>query len=245
MERCFPFTVLVYVVKGSYYVEIHRKVYRLGQGQAIAVPESILHNIWMDEAGILHWAHISYHWLGRDVLSFYRNPVLFDAEPAAGIGEFCRKLASTDDVKDFRLKMEQVLERNVLMLQLLKLIRENAVPCEEAFDPGNIKLFDVLTYIHRNLDKSIRLKQLADIAGLSEFSLITGFKKQMNIAPIEFVIQEKMKYASRRLSAGNATVSEVAYALGYNDPLYFSKLFKKHFGISPRNYRSALHKQTP
>jgi AraC-like DNA-binding protein len=67
-----------------------------------------------------------------------------------------------------------------------------------------------------------------------------GFKKHFGISAIEYVVLLRMQHAAFLLGDVNMNVTEVAEAVGYRDIYYFSKLFKKHYGFSPRHYRRRL-----
>lgn len=56
--------------------------------------------------------------------------------------------------------------------------------------------------------------------------------------PLEFIRNIKMKHSCTLLLSGTLTISEVAYALGFDDPKYFSKRFKEAFGVTPSEYRN-------
>ncbi len=75
------------------------------------------------------------------------------------------------------------------------------------------------------------------------------FKKNTGLTPHEYLMQVRMKRAQAIITSGvtnrysNYTVSQIAEACGFTEPLYFSRVFKKYFGTSPSRYISdALHK---
>lgn len=69
------------------------------------------------------------------------------------------------------------------------------------------------------------------------------FKKEVGVTPAEYLLNERMKLAQQLLSSGISnrfsaySVSQVAEACGYSEPLYFSRVFKKYFGVSPSEYK--------
>ena len=69
------------------------------------------------------------------------------------------------------------------------------------------------------------------------------FKKETGATPHEYLLHERMKLAQGLILGGMSnryseyTVSQIAEACGYSDPLYFSRVFKKYFGVAPSEYK--------
>lgn len=96
----------------------------------------------------------------------------------------------------------------------------------------------VATYIAGHYRKEMELKELAALAGCSVRQLQRRFKQQKQLAPMEYVIQLRMESAARLLLYTDAPISEVAEKAGYRDTYYFSRAFKKYYGVPPQVYRS-------
>ncbi|MNU06934.1 HTH-type transcriptional activator Btr [compost metagenome] len=64
------------------------------------------------------------------------------------------------------------------------------------------------------------------------------FKKYTGISPIDYLIAYRMKEAHRLLTSTCATVKEISEMVGYTDAYYFSRLFKKQFGLAPTQLRA-------
>lgn len=93
-------------------------------------------------------------------------------------------------------------------------------------------------YIHAHLDdEECNLDQLASHTNVSKSTLNRKVKAMTGLTPSDFVRNIKLKYACMMLSQRNVTVSEVAYATGFSSPKYFTKCFKKEFGITPTEYQ--------
>lgn len=99
----------------------------------------------------------------------------------------------------------------------------------------------VLQYLRQHLtDPELDVSELASLAGVSQVYLRRVFKKQLGFSPSSFVIRERLRRAEHLLlSDRSLSVTQVAAQVGYRDPLYFSRLFKKQLGSSPAQYRQA------
>ena len=81
------------------------------------------------------------------------------------------------------------------------------------------------------------------ITSFSDTGRTTFYKKLNRIigqAPNAYLRARRMKRAADLLASGDMNISEVAYAIGMNDPLYFSKCFRAYYGMSPTQYRKSL-----
>ena len=66
------------------------------------------------------------------------------------------------------------------------------------------------------------------------------FKKETGMTPLQYLTEKRLENAASNLamSGGRGNISEIAYQCGFSEPLYFSRLFKRKYGVSPRSYTS-------
>ena len=86
-------------------------------------------------------------------------------------------------------------------------------------------------------DSGLTLGDVAAHVALSNNHFCTIFSRETGMTFIEYLTSLRIRRAGELLRSTNMRTSEVAYAVGYNDPHYFTFLFKKNTGISPREYR--------
>jgi two-component system response regulator YesN len=99
----------------------------------------------------------------------------------------------------------------------------------------------VQEYIKANLDKRLSLSDVASVFGFSENYLSSLFAKYGDMGFVEYTTEVKMDKAKEMLRLGTYKVYEIAGALGFENAFYFSKVFKKHEGLSPRDYVQKLY----
>ena len=100
-------------------------------------------------------------------------------------------------------------------------------------DSGRQKMLSVMDYMNRHYFESLQTEELAAHCGLSKYHFIHLFRMCTGMTPYAYLIRIRMERAQTLLQTGDMTVQEVAFVCGYQDPLYFSRAFSKHFGISP------------
>ena len=91
-------------------------------------------------------------------------------------------------------------------------------------------------YVLSKLDQNISPADLADVLALSLRQLQRIFKEKLDTTPTNFITTLKMEEAAKMLLNSDNNISEIAYALGFSDPAYFTRLFKKYFGKSPSEF---------
>lgn len=158
---------------------------------------------------------------------FYNNVDL-----AATINKLIKECMSTSITKDALadLTLQELLIR-IIQTQTAKSI-DNGV-----FIDANNPIAEVIEYIRMNLKENISLKNLSDKACMSTTSFYRFFKRELGMSPIEFVLNEKMKCAKKLLKNPTIQINEVCYLSGFEDANYFTRMFKKHEGITPKQYQ--------
>lgn len=94
-----------------------------------------------------------------------------------------------------------------------------------------------LEIMKARVEEVLTLGDLTEELGLSTTYFCRLFKQRMDQAPIDYFIRLKIQRACQYLDFTDISVQEVATALGYEDPYYFSRVFKRIMGVSPLQYR--------
>ena len=95
----------------------------------------------------------------------------------------------------------------------------------------------VMTWLEENVaDAEVTVEQLATYLGMGRTSMYNKIKGLTGKSPVELIQEFRLEKAKFYLRSGQYSVSETSYKVGFSDPGYFSRSFKKHFGISPADY---------
>ena len=123
----------------------------------------------------------------------------------------------------------------------LRFLKENEITIEEE-EENSKKIEEIKNYIKQNLKENLKLIELAKKVNLSPYYFSRLFKKVTNKNFHEFINNERIEEAKKLLKNTNYPISTIAYDLGFNDSNYFSVVFKKFTGKTPKEYRNTLIK---
>lgn len=103
----------------------------------------------------------------------------------------------------------------------------------------------VVSFVERNLHRKIPQTEAAELCSLSPFQFSRLFKRKYQLTFQEYVLRKRISEAMKMLHHPGATVSDVCFNVGFNDPSYFARTFHRYVGESPSRYRlSAMKKDT-
>lgn len=128
---------------------------------------------------------------------------------------------------------------NAALLSLISLLAKYVSSDER--DGQNERLKDRLKaslgYLHAHYTENVDVSELAAMDYLSPGRYRVLFREMMNASPLEYITNLRLNTACELLSGTKLDIASVAESAGYSDCRYFSRLFKKRFGCTPREYR--------
>lgn len=95
-------------------------------------------------------------------------------------------------------------------------------------------------YFHTNYHKSISIEDYAAKHNMSTSWFIRNFKEYTNVTPAQYILSLRISNARTLLETTSYNVSEISNIIGYDNPLYFSRIFKKQCGMSPSEFRKQI-----
>lgn len=114
--------------------------------------------------------------------------------------------------------------------------------CQKENIPRKDLAEQVKAYIIENLKEELRVETIAKKFYLSSDYLTKIFKKETGVSISDFILEERMFLAKELIQAGQMSISRVSYECGYDNYSYFTKLFKKKYGVTPREYSQNVEK---
>lgn len=221
---------LIYVTDGIFSTEINGVVYNLKKGSLVLFPPKYKYHYWGEPPS----KYLCAHFTGSHVEKLLTD-LGFPLEPYTLESEFSPK------IKDLFDKMvEQFLTKVPFLQYSLACLLEEillTVATNKLKSDGYRALKKSIKHIHASYTGKIQIPYLAKLEGLSNSRYIALFSKEMGKTPREYILDLRLGRACDLLVSTDIPVSAVGVESGYSDQYFFSKIFKKHMGISPQEYR--------
>ena len=223
-----------YVVSGKGYYRARDTLYSLGQGDLFIVYPGHTVKYWADEVD--PW---EYDWVG-----FAGSEARFligrtDFSPQQPVLHYEDKripqsLAAIIEARGSRLcDQTRMIGRLYEFLALLLELSRGADRPEDGFD----YVGSAVRYIAYNYSAGIDVSQIAREIGVSRSHLYRVFMQNLGVTPNEYLTRYRIEKACELLGGHRLPIGSVASSVGYEDPLYFSRVFKRLMGLSPRDYQ--------
>ncbi|MFA6929416.1 MAG: AraC family transcriptional regulator [Lentisphaeria bacterium] len=232
-----------FIRHGMLTLECHEQTFAAGPGDIVLIPPQTRHRDKFDPRQNFEVFMASFSWLGAEncLLEHLSGPTLHDlsGDQRCRIRQYCDALY-LDTHRDS--EFDQLLSRSIfhsLLLSILKVLAENRGnhsdkdPISVAAKKKHWLIQEVKNYIQRNYQQQISLEELALSLGISQYHLSRVFNAESGFSLPEYLTMVRMEKAKILLNEGQQNISQVAYAVGYEDSSYFAKVFRKHFGSSP------------
>jgi AraC-like DNA-binding protein len=228
-----PETIVMLCVSGSGTVRISAGTYVLTPGTWTTIPAGVPHEYRAadDDPWTIWWLHVR----GEDSAEIAR-PMVGAHQPVPRLRSLDRVLALFDELVallEGRLSPAHLLAASGVAWNLLaRMSADTILPAEGS------ALERAIRYLESRVDGSIRVSELASMVGVSSSHLTALFREATGGGPGAFHTSLKMAKARTLLDTTSASISEVAHAVGYADPLYFSRQFRRIHGVNPSQYRA-------
>ncbi len=149
-----------------------------------------------------------------------------------------KRLLQLDQEKDvaYELEMSSILQ-DIWRIFFQNLEKEHKLSASSREKKQYKKIREILSYIEQNYDKKISLQDMADYLHTSPTECSRIFKRYMHISLFSFLQEYRIEKSLDYLFDKNLPITEVASRVGFVDSNYYSKVFTKYKGCSPRKYR--------
>lgn len=225
--------IFLYCLEGEGWIKINKKTIRLTPNTAFIIPENTAHKYGssVKDAWSIYWIHFS----GNYAATLYKRfstsadeaiKIAFDESRINLLNEIIKLLEN--DFSDEKIEMTH-----------FKLITFLSSLCYSNTLDNTIedKISHSIAFMKTNLNQVLSIDALANQACYSVSRYSELFKQKTGYSPIQFFIRLKIQKSCEYLYFTNLNIKEICKEVGFDDPYYFSRMFKKQIGLSPMQYK--------
>ena len=234
-------TILIYCLAGSGSVKIGETIFPIKKGHVVIIPSGVPHIYCADAKD--PWSIFWIHFDGQEGESTLENlgvdvdrPLLYVPD----VPMMCQAFEEVCACLNYHYSDAGLLAMTSELTHLLSKIKLHHSNLYWERKVAEDRVLGTIDFMQRHLDMPLSLEDLATYAGQSEANYGKLFKYRTGQSPMACFIQLKIRKACELLDQTNQSVLSIAKELGYDDPYYFSRLFKKIQGCSPTYYRNSI-----
>ena len=245
-----PFTEIFFITDGKGAFYLNDQIVNVNKWDLIIINSNCLHT----EKSSLSDLPLEYIVLGVDnlILNFPESYSLTNNEQQIKLYEifnfskdkelllrFFDKLINEIENKEFNY---EVICKSILNLFITHIIRSRTslLFIEESQEKLNLECIKIKNYIDSHYSQNITLDFLSDLTYMNKFHLVHTFTKQIGLSPINYAINKRIQEAKNLLATTSYSIRDIASIVGFSNSSYFSQMFKKVAGITPKNYRDKI-----
>lgn len=223
---------LMYIVTGSMDALVNGKSLRISTGDAIIFEPEKPFRYTGKEKVEYYWVHFT----GSDAKETLRQCGLGDLGVFhIGKNEMVThsfKLIIDDFIRDdATYQISAAAHLTSALAEISRLILSFGRPA------GSSRIEASIRFIHQHFDMPIHVSSLAEMEFLSvpQYNLL--FRRYTGKSPLSYIIELRISNSCEMLLSTDLGIKQIAHLVGYDDPQYFSRIFKKYRGVSPEGYR--------
>jgi len=234
--------LLMYCTAGRGRLEAGNGVWEIKRGDLLVLPKGQKHEYLADEKypWSLYWLHFD----GELAQSLVNLLCPEQSVSVHHIGTQPQVLSTFESLFDLRYTATSRTSfihgchQTQQLISLLALLARRNIGSSGKI----INMEKVQAFMQQRLHGSFKLEELASHMRSSKFHFCKKFKDLTSQSPLQYFIQLKMQHACALLDTSEQSIKRIAASLGYDDPYYFSRLFKKQIGLAPQQYRQGGHR---
>jgi len=240
--------ILIYCLNGKGYYVIDNKKFEVKPNQFFLLPateEYIRYWADKDDPWTIYWVHFTgsviQQFNGSLNINIFKGPVQIPFN-----GKALEVWNNIYQSLEMGYSIENMCNANFCLYHLIAafLFPDKHILIEktEQEDQEDI-IKGTIMNMKANLEKKLTVEDMAIRYRLSTSHFSSLFRKATGMPPIDYFIHLKMQRACQLLYANESKIKAIAIDLGYEDPYYFSRIFKKYMGTSPEQYKLSANKR--
>lgn len=231
----YGYNKFYYFQSGDGTIIIQGTAYHPRPGELYLIPAGTKHTYFHDPLHPVfkYWCHFDLVFSGKQKIIYTPETIMCTPDPAQVIPLFDKlvRLDASESALD-------LLSEKSILLELFRIFLEHVSYQKMIPQDGDHFISKINDFIMQNLQSQITLQQMAAIVPLHPNYFIPYFRQYFSMPPMEYVNAMRLEKAAQLLiETPEMRIEQAAYSVGFNDYRYFTRSFKKRYGLSPSEYR--------
>lgn len=232
---------IIYIYEGTGHYFLNNEWVSLPAGNILLFrpSEPQIYSYYANEKPVIYWIHFT----GAECDALLEKYCI----SSCYIGEnLSLKILFQDIITELQLK--KVLYEDLVIHSFYKILAIICRSRQQILMPSenNFSIDRLIIQLNQKYMDKWTISSMADFCKLSEGHFAHMFKSRIGVSPMHFLNELRVEKAKSLIAADTMSISTIASLVGFDDPLYFSRVFKRVTGIAPQNFhRNALESNTP
>jgi AraC-like DNA-binding protein len=231
--------ILIFVNEGQGWYRTNNQKYSLESNEVLLIPPGHAHAYGADSAR--PWSIFWFHFEGEGIeqlLEWITPKDGLDSMPCRSPDSLRRQFHSILSAVERGYHEHTLLELSRVLIHTLTLLHRN--PHRRPREQQAERIESAMNQIREDIGQPQSLQHYAEASGLSVSQFSYLFKQHTGLSPMSYQSEVRMQRACELLDTTEDSIKSIARQLGYEDPLYFSRAFRKCTGLSPSQYRDKV-----
>lgn len=185
---------------------------------------------------VVYWIHFT----GNNISALFENygmALVKQVIPVGCSAEYVQLFNKI--ILELQLKRDNYAECSMLLFKQLLIAMGRATINNEhsSIVTDKLSIESATNYFHEHFHDQILIDKYLEEKNINANAFFKKFKAYTGVSPLQYLLDIRLSNAKSLLASTEYTISEISSIVGYDNPLYFSRLFHKHIGMSPREYR--------
>ncbi len=243
---------IVYIKNGQMEIKIPSESFLLQKGDCVVINSNVLHyGAAVAECELCSLVFSPALIIGNEDFVFAKKYI----QPLLACGSFCGYFIKAEDNEDvahwflcafealandcygYEFIVREKLSR--ICLFLYGELKPQAEMRNIRLNQDNLRIRKMLAFIHKNFSDDISVSEIAGTADISERECLRCFQKTIQLSPVQYLLKYRVMQGAEMLLGNPAdSISKIATLCGFDSPSNFSKIFKRFYNCTPREYRN-------
>lgn len=260
--------LLLYITSGSFNILIEDNIYNVSEGDVILIPSKMTYQPRESNGCSYYFVHFlattlesappsnidkallkfsevtdtgyAYNYYGKAYNSIINLPIHIKQNNFKSYYPLRNVFDRATKLNVWSNNYEKLLLDNIIRELLILISTELATP-----QTSNNTLQKILFYINKNYTQPITLTTLSKKFGFSASYISRLFRSFLGKGTVDYINDLRLNSACEYLISSNHTVGEISNKIGFPNQYYFDRLFKRKYGITPKEFRKSNHKTIP